>query len=129
MFEKFRRVIQKQENKTSSQEKWEITYPVQETKYPWAFYLEDGSAYISMHFENGQFGHPETKNPINSVSEFLEKIKKDLNVTNLTVSCCHTDSARAVFENISGVTLIGSGDNETQTKYNSRNHTITVCSI
>jgi hypothetical protein len=113
---------------TESQEQWHFKYHVTESKYPFAFYLDDGSVYVSVHFDGQHFGHPGTKEDI-AIRDFLEKMKIELHANMITLSCCYPDTAKRLIGDIPGVTIIGSGNREVQTKYNSWKKEIIVRTV
>jgi hypothetical protein len=122
MFERMRR------SHEESPEQWENKYNVTETKYPYAFYLEDGSAYVCVHFDGKTFRHPSTKEEI-SIRDFVEEMKANLGRNTITLSCCYPDAAKQIIGEIPNVTVIGSGNCETQTKYNNKKGEIIVRSV
>lgn len=109
------------QNPTEHPEKWKkVISPAIETKFPYAFRLEDGSAYVSVHFDKGIFARPGTGETVD-VEEFIAQIKKELGVEKILLSCCYPDSARKFIQNIPGVTLVGSGNCPTRTLYSGGN--------
>ena len=111
-----------------SDDTWERTYSVTESKYPYAFYLKDGGAYLSVHFDGTQFRHPETKEVID-IKDFISEMKKDLATDVIVLSSCYPDAAKETLKDVPGITVIGTGTCETQTKYNNLMGTITVRSV
>lgn len=91
--------------------------------------MDDGSAYLSIHFDGERFGYPDTKAKIASVREFLNEMKQDLHVDTIVLSCCYPDAAKRILGEIPGITVLGSGNREVQTKYNSVRKIITVRSL
>lgn len=111
---------------SESSEKWKkVISPVSETIYPYAFYLPDGSAYVSVHFNGKIFVRPVTKEVVD-IKDFLEQMKSDLRVDKITLSCCYPDAAQKLIGDIPGVTFIMSGDSECRTSYNRRRKELTV---
>ncbi len=108
-----------------SMDQRKFVYPVTESKYPYSFYMEDGGVYLSVHFDGERFRHPETKEEI-SIHDFLNEMKADLHANKIVLSCCYPDAAKKIIGEVSGVTILGSGNCEVQTKYNNKRKVITV---
>jgi len=113
-------------SESNGNEKWTKRISnVRETIYPYAFYLPNGSAYVSVHFDGKIFARPGTNEDVD-VRDFLEQMKSDLHVDKITLSCCYPDAAQKLIGDVPGITFIGSGDSQCRTVYNSHRKELTV---
>ena len=101
------------------------TYKVAPTELPYAFRLEDGSLYTSVHFDGEIFRHPKNKSEID-IAGFIEEMKAQFKTDTIRLSCCYPDAARALIPEIDGLEIIGTGNLEYRTVYNNKINQITV---
>ncbi len=114
-------------NTNEAEKPWKFIFPASPTKYPFAFRRGE-NVYLTIHFNGERFGHPETKETI-SIRDFLEQMMKEFGTKSLIISACYPDKARQIIGNLPGVTVLGSGNCEVQTKYNDARGIITVRSM
>ena len=111
---------------SESPELWKKVIPnAMPTKYPFAFYIGDDTAYISIHFD-GQFFERIDTHVDTDIEEYLDEMKSDLGVNKIMLSCCYPDKAKKLLEERSDISFVGHGDHPTRTLYNSGRKELTV---